>query len=124
MYPTDTPNISDGTTNHVYSLVNLGAGLDISSVRRESAAPADQPANLSIKHQTSGKDYGKVHSSLVRFDRVVEDATGNQGTVSAYMVLRWPPNVTTAAVAQKSVNELVSFLGISGYKDKLTNLEP
>lgn len=124
MYPTDTPNISDGTVNHVYSLVSMGNGEEISSVRREAAAAADQPATLTIKHQVSGKDLAVVNSSLLRFDRVVEDGDGNQGTVSAYLVLRWPPKVTTAAVAQKSVTELTSFLSIAGYKDKLTNLEP
>lgn len=124
MYPNDTPNISDGTSNHVYSLVSLGAGKDISSVRRESAAAADQPATLTIKHQTTGKDLATTNSSLIRFDRVVEDAGGNQGTVSAYLVFRWPPKVTDAATALKSVTELVSFLGIATYKDKMANQEP
>lgn len=124
MFPNDTPNITDGTNNHVYSLTSMGSGDEISSVRREAAAPADQPARLTIKHQTSGTDIGTKYSSLVRFDRVVEDANGNQGTVECYMVLRWPPKVCTAATAQKSINELVAFLGIAGYKDKITNLEP
>lgn len=123
MYPTDTPNISDGSANHVYSLVKLGSD-EISSVRREAAAPSDQPADLIIKHQTTGSDLKTVNSSLLRFDRVVEDADGNQGTVTCYLVLRWPPKITTAAQAQKSVNELVAFLAVAGYKDKFTNLEP
>lgn len=123
MYPTDTPNISDGTSNHVYSLVSLGAD-KVESVRRETAAAADQPAHLTIKHQVIGTGDSSVNSSLVRFDRVVERADGTQGTVSAYLVFRWPPKVCDAATAQKSLNELIAFLGIAGYKDKLTNMEP
>lgn len=122
-YPVDTANISDGSANHVYSTIKMGEN-QIMSVRRESAAPADQEALLTIKHQVIGTGLTAENSSLLRFDRVVEDASGNQGTVSAYMVLRWPPKITTAAVAQKSLNELVAFLAVAGYKDKFTNLEP
>lgn len=124
MYPNDTPNISDGSANHVYSLINMGSDNGVASVRRESAAPADQPATLTIKHQVSGKDNSTVNNSLVRFDRVVENVAGEQGTVSAYLVLRWPPKIGTSAQAQAAVNELVAFLAIAGYKDKLTNMEP
>lgn len=124
MYPLDTPNISDGSANHVYSWISSGAGGEISSVRRESAAPSDQEALLTIKHRTEGSGLTTRVSSVIRFDRVVEDGTGNQGTVGAQFTLRWPPKICTAATAQKSLNELLAFFAIATYKDKFTNLEP
>lgn len=124
MYPNDTPNISDGTSNHVYSLVNLGAGPGVESVRRESAAPADQPAKLTIKHSTSGTGDATVNSSLLRFDRVVERADGVQGFDTTYVVKRFTPKVVDNAQAIKGLNEVVSFLGIAGYKDKFVAGEP
>lgn len=123
MYPTDTANISDGSANHVYSLVKMGE-TEISSVRRESAAPADQPATLGIKHREVGKGLTTEAQSMIRFDRVVEDASGNQGTVTCMVKLTWPNKVCTAATAQKSLNEALAFFAVSGYKDKFTNLEP
>lgn len=123
MYPNDTANISDGSANHVYSLVKLGE-TDIMSVRRESAAPADQPATLTIKHREVGKGLQTEAQSMARFDRVVEDASGNQGTVTCQVTLRWPTKVTTVAQAQKSLNEAIAFMGVAGYKDKFTAMEP
>lgn len=123
MYPIDTAAISDGSATHIYSQVLMGQDR-IESVRRESAAPADQKALLTIKHRESGKDEQTVVESVVRFDRVVEDANGTQGTVSAQLTLRWPNKIATAATAQKSLNELIAFFAIAGYKDKFTNLEP
>lgn len=123
MYPNDTAAISDGTSTHVYSLQKLGDA-DIMSVRRESAAPSDQPAILTIKHREVNKGLATEAQSMVRFDRVVEDAAGNQGTVSCQVTLRWPTKVTTVAQAQKSLNEAIAFFAVSGYKDKFTAMEP
>lgn len=120
MYPTDTPAISDGTSTHIYSIVKMG---DYECVRREAAAPSDQPSTLTIKHTVTGKGLAKQVSSLIRFDDVVEDAAGNQGIVSCYSVLKWPPNITTAATAQKTLNKKLAFWAIATYKDKATNLE-
>lgn len=123
MYPNDTAAISDGAVTHVYSLVKLGEK-DIMSVRRESAAPADQPSLLTIKHREVGSGLTAEVQSVLRVDRVVEDAQGNQGTVSCQLTLRWPSKITTAVIAQKGINEVVSFLAVAGYKDKFTNQEP
>lgn len=123
MYPLDTANINDGTSNHIYSLVKMGEK-DISSVRREAAAPADQPALLTIKHREVGSGVGTVQESMIRFERIQEDAEGNQGTASAQLVLRWPSKVCSAADAQKTLNELIAFFAVAGYKDKFTASEP
>jgi len=123
MYPNDTAAVSDGSATHVYSLIKLG-DKDISSVRRESAAPADQPATLTIKHREVGEGLKTEAQSMYRFDRVVEDASGNQGTVSCQVTLRWPVKVTTVAQAQKSLNEATAFVAVAGYKDKFTAMEP
>jgi len=120
MIPIDTPNITDGTANHVYSVVSIA---DYKSIRREAAAAADQPALLTISHQFSGVDLAHKVSSLVRFERTVEDAAGNQGLVEAYTILRWPDKITTAAIAQKTLNEMIAFWAVSGYKDRITNVE-
>lgn len=122
-YPIDTAAITDGTNTHVYSTIMNGQDR-IESVRREAAAPADQKALLTIKHREVGKDLQTNAESVIRFDRVVEDGSGNQGTVSAQLTLRWPVKVCSAATAQKSLNELIAFFAVAGYKDKFTNLEP
>jgi len=121
MFPIDTPNISDGVANHVYSLVEQGK---YSTVRRETAAPSDQPATLAISHEETGTGLTTRYNTRVAFKRVFEDASGNQGAAEATLVFRWNPKIVTAANAQKSIVELVSLLAIAGYKDKLTNLEP
>jgi hypothetical protein len=120
MYPTDTPAISDGTSTHVYSIVEIGAN---KCSRREAAAPSDLPAILLVQHQAIGKGVSKRTRSNVQFNRDVKDALGNYGTVKASFTLDWPSVITTAATAQKQLNELIAFFALPTYKDKLTNLE-
>lgn len=126
MYPIDTAAITDGSATHVYNMVDLGKdpNADASSVRVESAAPADQAAKLTIKHKVVGKDLGEQTQSMIRFDRITEDANGNQGTVSCQLTLRWPHKIAAAATAQKQINELIAFFAVAGYKDKFTAREP
>jgi hypothetical protein len=124
MYPNDTANISDGTSNHVYSLVTLGEKGQIASERTEASAPADQPAKLTIKHKTVGTELATEAQSMIRFDRVVEDANGNQGTVSHQLTSRWPVKICTSATAQKGLNEMKAFFAVAGYQDKFYQQEP
>lgn len=126
MFANDIGSINDGTTNHTYSLISLGNdGAKPSSVRKDTAASGDLPATLTIKHQLLGKGDDTVTSSLVRFDRVVERSSDQkQGTISAYLVLKAPSKLTDAATVTKSLNELISFLGLSGTVTRLLNTEP
>jgi hypothetical protein len=120
MYPTTTPNISDGTDNHVYDVVAIGS---YNCVRREAGAALDQPATLTVSHQHTGSGLSSKTRSLVRFDRVVEDGDGNQATQSAYLVVETPTKISSDASIKKTITELTSFLAISGYVDKLLNEE-
>lgn len=120
MIPIDTANITDGTDNHVYSIVSIEP---YKSIRREAAAGNDQPALLTISHQRTGTGLTSRTRSLVRFDRTVEDADGNQATQSAYLVLEVPTKITSDASIGKTLNELVAFLAVSGYTGKILNEE-
>lgn len=120
MYPTTTPNIYDGTDNHVYDVVEIGS---YRCVRREAGAPLDQPATLTVSHQHTGSGINTKTRSLVRFDRTVEDGDGNQATQSAYLVVETPTKISNDASIKKTITELTSFLAISGYVDKLLNEE-
>lgn len=119
MLPNDTANITDGTSNHVYGLTTVGVN---SSVRSESAAPADQPATLSIAHQTSGKGVATVRRTKVRFDRTYVDGD-DSAKVSVYMVIEHPLQIATDAQVIKSVNELVALTAVSGYLAKIVGGE-
>jgi hypothetical protein len=119
----DTVALSDGTATHIYSLVKLYEN-EIKSVRREAAAGFNNPKLLTISHQESGSGLTAKVSSLVRFDRVVEDASGNQGTIEVYRVTRYSRNIATSAQVRELQVELNSFDAAAGYSDKQLNLEP
>lgn len=120
MLPNTTAAINDGSADHFYDLRIVGNN---KSVRVESAAPVDQPANVTISHATTGSGLKTTRRSVVRFDRVVEDALGNQGTMSAYLVVSTPEKVVPAGQAGKTVAELLAFLGTSTYKSQFLNGE-
>jgi hypothetical protein len=120
-YPSQIPDLNDGTVDHDYDLVDMSK--PYFAVRREAAAALDQPATITISHQTTGSGLQTKTRSLVRLDRVVEDADGNQATQSAYLVVEVPEKITTTASVTKTVAELVDFLGTSGYVAKLLNKE-
>lgn len=120
MYPQDTPNISDGAANHVYSITQIGDRL---SVRSEAAAPADQPANIRIRHEDIGTGISARRRSNVSFLRVVEDANGEQGNVIVSYVIDRPIKIATNAQATKTHTEFTNFMAIAGYVDKLLNAE-
>lgn len=113
MLPNTTANISDGTANHVYDLRKTG---DWSSTRYEAAAPSDQPATLEISHKEQGKGLKSTRSSLLRFQRVVEDADGNQDVIDAHLVVRYPTKIATTAQVLATTNEAINFFGVSTYK--------
>lgn len=115
MLPNTTANLSDGTDNHVYDLREIGKR---QSIRQESAAPNDQPATLTISHQDVGAGNSQIRQSLLRFDRVVENEQGLQGVSSAYLVVRNPIKIADTEQVEKTLTELVSFLGTSTYKDQ------
>lgn len=116
MYDNTIPDLNDGTVDHDYSIVSIEP---YKSIRREAAAALDQPALLTISHQTSGSGLATRTRSLVRLDRTVEDGDGNQGMQSAYLVIDSPDKITSTAILKNSVNELIDFLGTATYVDKL-----
>lgn len=112
--------LNDGAANHVYDTVVTG---DYKTVNREALAAIDKPATLTISHQQSGSGSTAKVRSLIRCDRVTEDALANQGLNVAYAVIEWNPKVTTAADVKKTIAELIAFLSASGFQDKILNLE-
>lgn len=115
MFDNTILDISDGVADHDYDLREVG---NQRSVRSESAAPLDQPATLTIQHQEVGSGIKSVRRSVARFDRVVENEEGEQGTISCYFNVVQPLKVATAAETAKTLTEMVSFLNTAGYTTK------
>lgn len=108
--------INDGVGDHVFDTVAVG---NYSVTRRDASADLDKPSTMDIAH----KFVGDVSQSKVRFDRVVEDANGVQGKISAYLVFHTPTKVATAADVQLAIESLRAFVTTAGVVDKLINLE-
>lgn len=113
--------LSDGTTNHVYSDVG-GSGL-FDRQRRNAAAPLDQPEDLRISHQITGSALTTTNRSRVQLSKVVEDASGNQGTIKVSLLVQTPAKITTAAAVLLVQKQLVAFMS-DGNLGKINNLEP
>lgn len=119
MYATSV-TVSDGAANHTYDITNIGEN---KSVRSDTTAALDKPALLTVSHQNSGKAFTQKRRSLLRFDTTVEDAASNQGVISAYLVVEVPSKIATSADVLKVIAQLVTFVGVSGNKEKLLNGE-
>lgn len=126
MFSNDISGINDGTANHTFSLVSLGAdGKAPQSVRKDTGTTGDLPSTLTIKHQDLGSGDDVLVSSLVRLDTMVERASDQkQGTISTYLVQKWPSKLATAAQVTAEKAKLVSFLNASGTDARLQNKEP
>lgn len=120
MFPNDTAAITDGSVTHVYGLTSLG---DRKSIRSESAAPSDLPAEVTISHQDVGTGLGLRRRSNLSFSRMAEDADGNQGVVRAYLVVEQPLKIASTATVKKTTTELIAFLAVATYHDKFLTAE-
>lgn len=96
MLPNEIELAIGGSTHH-YSLTSLA---DNRSVRQEIGGNLSLPQSLTISRNTSGKGTKAIDNILVRLDQVVAtevDASSNvqaSQTLSAYMVLKIPRNVS------------------------------
>lgn len=104
--------VSDGTNNHTYGITEVGTR---KSVRSESAAPLDQPANLRISHETVGSGISQRVRTLAAFDRVVEDSLGNQGTVKVNFTMDVPVKVAESPEVLLTSKECLNFLSGTSY---------
>lgn len=107
MFPNTIEDLTDGTTDHDYDLRSINGS---QTIRADIAATQNEPATLTISHSKSGTGESQVQNSLVRFDRTVSDADGNQGVISAYLVLRNPVKTATAAQVLQVIKQLVDLL--------------
>lgn len=112
--------LSDGTSNHIYSDVGSSGLFD--RMRREAAAPLDQPADLRISHQVTGTLLTTTNRSRVLLEKTVEDASGNQGIIRVSILTQVPVKIATAAqvlLVQKQAVAFASDVNLA----KLNNLE-
>lgn len=112
--------LSDGTANHVYSLVGMNL---LDSTRRNASAPLDQPEEMKISHQVTGSGLSTVNRSRVQLVKVVEDGSGNQGEIKISLLCQLPAKITTAAAALLVAKQLVAF-STDANLTKVFNLEP
>lgn len=112
--------LSDGTTNHVYSLVGMSL---LDSTRRNAAATLDQPEEMRISHQITGSGLSTYNRSRVYLSKVVEDSEGNQGEIKVSLLVQVPAKVTTASAVLLVAKQMVAFMTDANI-GKVTNLEP
>lgn len=121
MYPNPIP-VSDGT-----STINFdykGSSEDQSKYQVNDSTNLDQPHSITIKHtKTQVNSVNQTRRTLVRFDKVVEDGQGNQGTLSAYLVVVIPEKITDVDTVGAEINLMKNFLAASGYITKIVNAE-
>lgn len=115
MYPNPIP-ISNGTATINFDY--RGSQVDQSQYNDASAA-LDQEHKLSVKHQRQGSGTSRVRKTLVRIDRIVEDAQGVQGTLSVYTVVVIPEGIATSAQVTEQVTLMKNFLAATGYIAKI-----
>jgi len=120
MFPATIPDLTDGTVDHDYDQ-QYSEGRKV--VRKDIASTLDQPTLLTISHAETGTGQKARLDSLLRFDRSVADAEGNEDTVVVYLVIRNPIKVATAAQVKEVVSQMTDFLGTATYADKLINGE-
>lgn len=116
MYPNPIP-LNDGaaTINYDYR----GSTTD-GSVYRNSSAPMDKPQQLKVQHSTTKPGtMSQVRNTRVGLSTVLEDASGNQGTLIVDLVVRIPEKVATVDDVTKEVTKLTDFLATAGFIAKV-----
>lgn len=110
MYPNPIA-LNNGTAAVSFDL--RSTSIDASQYKDGSAA-LDLPHVINIKHTTQGSGLAMNRRTLVRIDRTVEDANGNQALLSVYMVAVIPEKVATSAQVTEQVTLLKDFLTEAG----------
>lgn len=96
-----------------------GSTIDASQYR-DVAATLDLEHGLSIRHQVTNKGSNtQTRNSVIRFDRIVENEQGVQGTLSVYLVVRTPEKVATMAQLTEQLTLMQSFLNEAGFIDRI-----
>lgn len=90
----------------------------------DASASLDQTHTLTIAHTSTnvGKP-NETRRSKYRFDRVVENAQGVQGTVSVYLNVVVPTKVATSTQVTEEINLMMDFLGQTGFDGKILRAE-
>lgn len=111
------------STSKTYSLTSIA---NAKSIRLDATAPLGEPRSLVISHQVVKRNGGDVDAHLVRLDDTISgDSVGKSDVVaSVRLIIEAPREVATAAQVKDVLARLVSFVGTSGYTDKLLNSEP
>lgn len=117
MYPNPIP-ISNGTATISYDY--RGSNIDSSSYKDASAA-LDQDHSLVVKHQHVGAGVSRQRRTLIRIDRIVEDAQGVQGLLSVYLNVVIPEGIATSTQVTEQVTLMKNFLSASGYIAKVVS---
>lgn len=90
---------------------------------KDASAALDQPHTLKVSHQYSGSGLTRRRRTLTRIDRVVEDANGEQGTLSVYLVVDIPEGVSTTTQVTEQVTLMKNHLAASGVIGKIVSAD-
>lgn len=102
--------LSDGTSNHSYTLRSITDG---KSIRADSTAPFGAPKTLTISHGLrTPKDPTSPLRHLVRLDDTVVNTDGSKEQLSIYVVAEIPQtaswDVATVKLWRNQINSLLS----------------
>jgi hypothetical protein len=107
MFPDKIEDLTDGSVDHDYDLLWTEGR---KSFRSDKDSPQATPGTMTISHNDTGSGDNLVLNSLVRFDKGVINAAGKAGNIAAYLVVRNPTAVATAAEVLEVAKQLVDFL--------------
>lgn len=117
-----TLTVSDGTSNHVYEIVDMSKPFATLRQVDPTGTQLDLFDRLHIAHTLNEKT--RVSNSKVAFSLSKENATtGKIETAEIRMVGVIPRATFGAADIKVLMNMLKNFLGTSGYQDKIINME-
>lgn len=104
-----------------YSFISSAGG---KTIRKDSTRPIEEPAVMTVSHETAGKGTSAVDRHLVRLDLTELDGDGvTAATGSVHVVLTVPRKIITAAIIQDLVVQMKNYL-TSGNVTKILNGEP
>lgn len=120
MFPNPIP-LSDGAATVNFDLRSTS---DNKAVYVDASAPLDQSRTLTIAHTYTSKGKPEeTRRSLYRIDQRVENAQGVQGTLSVYINVVIPTKVAASTDVTKGIALIASFLGETGYDQKMLKAE-
>jgi hypothetical protein len=120
MFPNKIEDLTDGATDHDYDLLFIEGR---KSTRKDIASTQAEPGYLSIAHTETGTGDNLMLNSVARIDKTSVNSDGVKAVCSAYIVIRNPLQVFSAAEVLEVVKQLSDLLATGTNAAQLINGE-